>query len=133
MQPGGTFTSAIFDVCKSKTNYQYCTLSEEAQFAAFASADGMKYRVINLENGNLINELTRGSTSAVTTSLCLSQNKKNPIEWYLSASTLKAKTHVFLVKIGEGETNNANTRSALYSVSSVLPSYFSQEFSFAQY
>ena len=72
VQPTGTFTSAIFDVCKSKTNYQYCTLGEEAQFAAFASADGMKYRVINLENGELINELTRGSTSAITTSLCLS-------------------------------------------------------------
>lgn len=84
-----------------------------------------------METGALITELQRGSTWAKTTSLYLAHDKKNPVQWYLSASTTKQTVHVFVVKIGEGETEVANARSALYSMSGVLPSYFSKEFSFA--
>jgi len=38
------------------------------------------------------------------TSLSLVNDKKNPVQWFLSVAGIKETIHQFIVKIGEGET-----------------------------
>lgn len=93
----------VFDA-GSSSDYQCCTLTEEGNYAAFASSDGLKVKVFEIESGSLIKEVLRGRSVTEITSLSLVNDKKNPVQWFLSVAGIKETIHQFIVKIGEGET-----------------------------
>lgn len=73
----GNKSSKLIDVFPNKLDYQIVTLSNDGKLGAFASPDGTKFRVIDLQTGNLIQELARGVYSAKITSISLTQITPN--------------------------------------------------------
>lgn len=71
-------------------------------FAAFASPDGTKFRVINLLTLKTQQEVARGYNTAKVTSISMTPCDEN--SWYLAAATEKSTVHVFTIKIGDGDS-----------------------------
>jgi hypothetical protein len=123
----GVMQQRVIEVCGNQ-DYQQITLTAEAKFCAVANFDGTKFRVIEMQKGSLVQEVTRGFKSATVTSISLSPCTED--SWYLAAATLKNTVHVFMV--GQAPEIK-NVKHSLNMMGSFLPTYFSSEFSFAQY
>ncbi|CAD7698052.1 unnamed protein product [Ostreobium quekettii] len=131
------------------SNLACLSLALDGRFLATASERGTLVRVWSTADGTLLQELRRGSDAAVIYSLSLSKN----CEW-LAVSSDKGTVHVFALnealKTGMEEPprqqangtrehassdSQANPTSMLSVVKGLvpLPSYFSSEWSFAQF
>jgi len=103
------------------------TCSFDGTILVSASDKGTIMRVYDTKSGNLLRELRRGADRADINCLTLSQNKA-----WLAVSSDKGTVHVFALK-PEEINRAANVKSSLSFIGNVLPSYFSSEWSLAQF
>lgn len=102
-------------------------LDSNCSMIATASEKGTIVRVYEIQgNGKPKKELRRGADRAEIHSLAFS-----PTGEYLVASSDKGTVHVFAIR--SGGMDATNSKSSLQRLSSVLPDYFSSEWSFAQF
>lgn len=126
-------------------------LSPCGQRLATASEKGTLIRIFDTKTGQCLSELRRGSHAirrpisdclisfisgtqqATITSLCFSPNLD-----FFACSSDQGTIHVWSLKSGDNSSSSAehkeanNQRSSLSFMSSILPKYFSSEWSFAQ-
>lgn len=112
-------------------------LNPNGTLLASASEKGTLIRLFDTATGAKLQELRRGSTQANITSIAFS-----PSSDFVCCASSKGTIHVFSVSQAAAskasqnngeETKVANVRSSMYMLSSVLPSYFSSEWSFAKW
>eukprot|EP00742_Colponemidia_sp_Colp-10_P002995 GILJ01003196.1.p1 GENE.GILJ01003196.1~~GILJ01003196.1.p1 ORF type:complete len:363 (+),score=36.13 GILJ01003196.1:223-1311(+) len=109
---------------------------------ATCSEKGTLVRVFNTQNGQLLQELRRGADRAEIYSLSFNYNSQ-----WLAVSSDKGTIHVFKLKPAEDiphtdvirssedepSSSASNPRSSLSFFKTLLPRYFSSEWSFAQF
>ena len=105
---------------------QLC-LSTDGKLLATASIKGTLIRVFDTATGNKLFEFRRGAQQTEIYSLAFSKSLK-----YLCCCSEKGTGHVFSLS-GAGAAEHKNRQSSLSFMSGVLPSYFSSEWSFAQF
>lgn len=104
------------------------TCSFDGTILVSASDKGTIMRVYDTLSGNLLRELRRGADRAEINCLTLSQSKA-----WLAVTSDKGTVHVFALKPEEDANRAANVKSSLRFIGNVLPSYFSSEWSLAQF
>merc|ERR1712137_740221 len=104
---------------------QIC-LSMDGKMLATASVKGTLIRVFDTASGKKLFEFRRGANQAEIYSLAFSKNLK-----YLCCCSEKGTGHVF--SLLQSEDEQRNRQSSLSFMKGVLPSYFSSEWSFAQF
>jgi len=106
---------------------QIC-LSIDGTRLATSSAKGTLIRVFDTSNGTKLFEFRRGTNQAEIYSLAFSKSMK-----YLCCCSEKGTGHVFSLITPEAAAEQKNRQSSLSFMRGVLPSYFSSEWSFAQF
>lgn len=107
---------------------QIC-LSTDGKMLATASAKGTLIRVFETETGEKLFEFRRGANQTEIYSLAFSKSLK-----YLCCCSEKGTGHVFSLLTPEQQAAEVkNRQSSLSFMRGVLPSYFSSEWSFAQF
>lgn len=106
-------------------------LNSDGSRLATASVEGTLIRIFDTMTGERLQEVRRGMDHAQIYSICFSNNSN-----WLAASSDKGTVHIFSIdgKEAKQEKNQASNRVSSFNfMSSVLPSYFSSQWSFAQY
>ena len=128
--------SSVFFIKAHENNIAFITLSYDGSLLATASEKGTLIRIFSTENGNLLQEVRRGSDKADIKYICFEPNFK-----FLAASSNKGTIHIWslektlksLQKNTEDEKIIENKTSFLKGLPSALGGeYFSGEWSFAQ-
>lgn len=104
-------------------------MNSDGSFLATASEKGNNIRIYRTKDGDFIQELRRGSTTAEIYSLSFSMDST-----YLACSSNKGTIHIFQVKKGVEEVNNQ--KSVIGNICSffgVKSEFFGSEWSFAQF
>ena len=107
-------------------------LSDDGQRIATASEKGTLIRIFQTSTGSKLQEVRRGADPAKIFSIAFSSNDM------LAVTSDKGTVHVFSIE-GEGEEaqneedSSANKKSYFGFMKGVLPTYFSSEWSFAQF
>ena len=105
---------------------QIC-LSTDGKLLATASVKGTLIRVFDTATGRKLFEFRRGANQTEIYSLAFSKSLK-----YLCCCSEKGTGHVFSL-VSEETAEQKNRQSSLSFMRGVLPSYFSSEWSFAQF
>jgi WD40 repeat protein len=108
-------------------------LSYDGSRLATASEKGTLIRVFDTYSGRLLQELRRGADRAEIYSISFSRNN----EW-LAVSSDKGTVHVFKLDAAQMQQDEAggkkaNPTSSFSFLSSLLPKYFSSQWSFSQF
>jgi WD40 repeat protein len=103
-------------------------LSFDGTRLATASEKGTLIRVFDTKTGKLLHELRRGAERADIYSISF-----HPSNQWIVVSSDKGTVHVFKLEESEREKNSNNPTSSLSFFSSLLPKYFSSQWSFAQF
>jgi len=106
---------------------QIC-LSIDGKFLATASVKGTLIRVFETATGKKRFEFRRGANQTEIYSLAFSKSLK-----YLCCCSEKGTGHIFSLIEQEDSAEQKNRQSTLSFMRGVLPSYFSSEWSFAQF
>jgi len=106
---------------------QFC-LSMDGKLLATASVKGTLIRVFETATGKKLYEFRRGANQTSIYSLAFSKDLK-----YLCCCSEKGSGHVFCLLSEDEVAEQRNRQSSLSFMSGVLPSYFSSEWSFAQF
>lgn len=100
-------------------------MNRNGSLLATASIGGTIIRVFNMNDGNLVKELRRGSENADIYSISI-DNSFN----YLACTSDRGTVHVFYIGSEEGDRNR---RSVWIKIFSNDKSYFNSEWSFSKY
>jgi len=103
-------------------------LSYDGSRLATASEKGTLIRVFDTKTGKLLHELRRGAERAEIYSISF-----HPSNEWLAVSSDKGTVHVFKLEEVEKANKSSNPTSSLSFFSSLLPKYFSSQWSFAQF
>merc|ERR1712137_339381 len=106
---------------------QIC-LSMDGKMLATASVKGTLIRVFDTASGKKLFEFRRGANQTEIYSLAFSKSLR-----YLCCCSEKGTGHVFSLLSAEESAEQKNRQSTLSFMRGVLPSYFSSEWSFAQF
>lgn len=104
------------------------TCSFDGTILVSASDKGTIIRVYDTHSGNLLRELRRGADRADINCITLSVSKS-----WLALTSDKGTVHVFAIKPEDEQVRASNVKSSLSFVGNMLPSYFSSEWSLAQF
>lgn len=138
-QPGSVHIRA-FDLNISHTIQAHTNaltqlvLNVEGTLLATSSEKGTLIRVFDVKTGEKIKELRRGADKAEITSLSFSQASN-----WLCVSSDKGTVHIYgisppIERNGDSKKDETKTRHSSFSfMKGMLPSYFSSEWSFAQF
>lgn len=113
------------DIKCHDNNIQALCLNIDGKMLATASNTGTIIRIWNTLTGKKMHEVRRGSTRSKIIHLSFSIDSR-----YLSVNTERGTVHIF--EIGNTINGTYNKKSTLSFMESVLPSYFSSEWSFAK-
>lgn len=107
---------------------KYLTLNINGSLLATASMKGTLIRIFNTKTGQKIHEVRRGTVPAKIYSITFNRESS-----YIAVTSDKGTAHLFEIK-NKNQTMNGthNKQSSLSFMSSLLPSYFSSEWSFCQ-
>lgn len=111
-------------------NLACISLNYDGSLIATASTKGTLIRIFNTATGDKLHEFRRGSDTANIYSIAFSGNDM------LAVTSDKGTVHVFNLGAEEEkkeESDSKNTKSVFGYFGNVLPSYFSSEWSFAQF
>ena len=115
-----------------ETNVACMALSIDGTLLATASEKGTLVRVYSTKSGQQVHEFRRGAERAEIYSIAF-----HPSNQWLAVSSDKGTVHVFKLDLTQAEQNAAknknNPTSSLSFMSSLLPKYFSSEWSYAQF
>lgn len=118
-----------------ETNIACLALSIDGTLLATASEKGTLIRVYSTRNGQQLHELRRGAERAEIYSIAF-----HPSNQWLVVSSDKGTVHVFKLDMNlsqqqtdDTKKKNNNPTSSLSFMSSLLPKYFSSEWSYAQF
>lgn len=106
-----------------ESNLAVIALNNEGTRLATASVKGTLIRVFDTNTGERIFELRRGAEKVDVYSISF-----NAASDWLAVSSDKGTVHLFSLR----QTGDMNQKSSLSALSSVLPSYFQSQWSFAQ-
>eukprot|EP01100_Stratorugosa_tubuloviscum_P001533 TRINITY_DN1341_c2_g1_i1.p1 TRINITY_DN1341_c2_g1~~TRINITY_DN1341_c2_g1_i1.p1 ORF type:complete len:348 (+),score=142.50 TRINITY_DN1341_c2_g1_i1:75-1118(+) len=109
-------------------------LNSDGTLLATSSEKGTLIRIFDTNTGNRVREVRRGADRADIYSLSFNQNSR-----WLCVSSDKGTVHIYAVSSQNQNQNqnqnsqNNNRHSSLFFMKDLLPSYWSSEWSFAQF
>lgn len=115
------------NIIAAHTSHLVCiAVSPNGTYIATASRTGTLIRIFGARTGILHHELRRGADNATIYSLAFDRDSER-----LCAVSDTGTLHVFLLTVGTHNADTANRQSAFNPVQTVLPKYFSSDWSFA--
>ena len=111
-----------------QSDIELFNLDYSGKFLVSCSERGTLVRIFNIEDNLMMKELRRGSDQIQIVDLKFSENMGN-----LLVSSVKGTIHVFSTCLEEDNNNNIGVGYGVGYLKSVLPSYFSSEWSFIQF
>lgn len=120
-------TDYLKTVKAHQNSIQLFTLSADGKFLATCSEVGTLIRIFEIQTNKLVKEVRRGTDTAQIIDLQFSDNLQ-----HILCSSLKGTIHLFSSSIDTTKTNVGIGYGISY-FQSMLPSYFSSEWSFTQF
>jgi WD40 repeat protein len=116
-----TFNREVINIPAHKSAITYYTLNTDGMLLATASEAGTLIRIFSTYDGKLLREFRRGITSSKINNISFSDNSE-----HIAVSSDKGTVHLYSLK-------TLNPLPALSFMGNFLPSYFSNETSFAKF
>lgn len=103
-------------------------IDSTGKYLVTSSQVGTLIRIYDINSSVLLKELRRGSDQAKIVDLKFSNDNG-----HLLCSSIKGTIHVFSTCLNKQENNNISVGYGISYIQSILPSYFSSEWSFVQF
>lgn len=103
-------------------------IDKSGNYIVTTSELGTLIRLFEIKTGKMIKELRRGSDSTKIVDLKFSDDSK-----FLLCSSIKGTIHIFSTCLTDSKGNNIGIGYGMSYLQSMLPSYFSSEWSFIQF
>ena len=118
-----------FKINAHESNINYLTLSKLGNLVATCSQKGTIIRIYHTQNGTLVKELRRGSDHTI-----INWIEFNSGEEMILCRSRKGTIHIFNTDYKKNNNKkNKSLNKIIKTFSSILPKYFSSEWSFAQF